>query len=126
MAPSTPESMEATVRASPRYATYSETVDRESAREILAKKLEEGAEADRVEAERVEAERVEAEEAETPAKSGRGSGPRSTGRGVRKDDGGGAGEIVKDVVQSSAFKQFMRTAAAEIARGMFGTARRRR
>lgn len=116
MAPSTPESMEATVRASPRYATYSEVVDRESAREILAKKLEEGAEADR----------VEAEKAETPAKAGRGSGPRSTGRGVRKDDGGGAGEIVKDVVQSSAFKQFMRTAAAEIARGMFGTARRRR
>jgi len=29
------------------------------------------------------------------------------------------------VVKSSAFRQFMRTAAAEIARGMFGTGRRR-
>ena len=113
MAPSTPESMEATVRASPRFATYSEVVDRESAREILAKRLEEGAAA-------------EAEKAEPAEKTERASGPRSSGRGVRKDDGGGAGEIVKDVVQSSAFKQFMRTAAAEIARGMFGTARRRR
>ena len=37
---------------------------------------------------------------------------------------GDVGEIVKDVVRSSAFKQFMRTAASEIARGMFKTARR--
>jgi uncharacterized protein len=29
------------------------------------------------------------------------------------------------VVKSGAFKDFMRTAAREIARGMFGTARRR-
>ena len=33
--------------------------------------------------------------------------------------------IVQDVVKSGAFKDFMRTAAREIARGMFGTARRR-
>ena len=30
------------------------------------------------------------------------------------------------VVKSSAFKQFTRTAAREIARGIFGTSRRRR
>ena len=42
-------------------------------------------------------------------------------RRVTKDDGG----IVSDVVKSGAFKDFMRTAAREIARGMFGTARRR-
>ena len=41
--------------------------------------------------------------------------------GHRGDDGG----IVADVVKSGAFKDFMRTAAREIARGMFGTARRR-
>ncbi len=105
MAPSSAASMEATVKASPRYATYAEVVDRESAREILAKKLEEGAKA--------EAEEKPAPKGEKPAAR-------------KKDEGGGAGEIVKDVVKSSAFKQFMRTAAAEIARGMFGTARRRR
>ena len=33
--------------------------------------------------------------------------------------------MVTQVVKSGAFKQFMRTAAAEIARGMFGTGRRR-
>jgi DNA helicase HerA-like ATPase len=108
MAPSSPESMEATVRASPRYATYSEVVDRESAREILAKKLEEGA-----------------KEAAEAAEKGKAEGGAAKAAAKKKDDGG-AGEIVKDVVQSSAFKQFMRTAASEIARGLFGTARRRR
>jgi DNA helicase HerA-like ATPase len=102
MAPSSPESMEATVKASPRYATYAEVVDRESAREILAKKLEEGAKSE-----------AKAEAAPRASRS-------------KPDDRGGAGGVVKDVVQSSAFKQFMRTAASEIARGMFGTARRRR
>ncbi|KRC52947.1 MULTISPECIES: helicase HerA-like domain-containing protein [unclassified Nocardioides] len=111
MAPSSAESMEATVKASPRYARYAEVVDRESAREILAKKLEDGAAA-------AEKAKAEEEAADKPA--------AKKAEARRKDDGGGAGEIVKDVVKSSAFKQFMRTAAAEIARGMFGTARRRR
>jgi hypothetical protein len=107
MAPSSAESMEATVEASPRNAKYAEVVDRESAREILAEKLEKGAKAEAGE----KADRPAAKEKAAPRK---------------KDDGNAAGEIVKDVVKSSAFKQFMRTAAAEIARGMFGTARRRR
>ena len=40
---------------------------------------------------------------------------------AKKDDGG----IVAEVVKSSAFKDFMRTATREIVRGMFGTSRRR-
>ncbi len=111
MAPSSAESMAAVVAASPRQAKYAEVVDRESAREILAKKLEEGAAAQAEAADKAAKDKPAAKEKAAPRK---------------KDDGGGAGEIVKDVVQSSAFKQFMRTAAAEIARGMFGTARRRR
>ena len=43
MGPADPDSMAATVAASPRHAKYAETVDRESAREKLAAKLEEGA-----------------------------------------------------------------------------------
>ena len=38
----------------------------------------------------------------------------------KKDDDG----IVMDVVKSSAFKDFMRTAAREVARGMFKSGRR--
>ena len=39
---------------------------------------------------------------------------------AKKDDDG----IVMDVVKSSAFKDFMRTAAREVARGMFKSGRR--
>ena len=43
MGPADADAMEAAVKASPRYATYSQVVDRESAREMLAARLEEGA-----------------------------------------------------------------------------------
>ena len=43
MGPADPDTMAATVAASPRHAKYAQSVDRESAREKLAAKLEEGA-----------------------------------------------------------------------------------
>ena len=108
--------MEATVKASPRYAKYAAVVDRDSAREMLAVKVEEGA--------RRQAEELAAKEREKAAKDAArssGSSSRRTSTKSSGDDGG----IVQDVVKSGAFKDFMRTAAREIARGMFGTARRR-
>ncbi len=105
--------MEATVKASPRYARYAAVVDRDSAREMLAVKVEEGA--------RRQAEELAAKEREKAAKDAARSSGSSSRRTSTKDDGG----IVQDVVKSGAFKDFMRTAAREIARGMFGTARRR-
>ena len=44
MGPADPAAMQATVAASPRHAKYAAAIDRESAREMLAAKLEEGAE----------------------------------------------------------------------------------
>ena len=111
-----PAAMQATVVASPRYAKYAAVVDRDSAREMLAVKVEEGA--------RRQAEEAAAKERAKAAKdAARSSGSSSRRRSTRSsgDDGG----IVSDVVKSGAFKDFMRTAAREIARGMFGTARRR-
>jgi len=109
MSPSDPAAMQATVEASPRYPKYAEAVDRESAREKLAARLEEGARKKAAEEEATSAPRSE------PA-------PRRTGKksASKKDDGG----VIGDVVRSSAFKDFMRTAAREIARGMFKTGRR--
>src|SRR5688572_23848425 len=43
MGPADPAAMQAAVKASPLTAKYAEAIDRESARELLAKKLEEGA-----------------------------------------------------------------------------------
>ena len=109
MAPSDPAAMQATVDASPRRAKYAESIDRESAREKLAARLEEGA--------RKQAEEDAAAEA---AKEKPASKKAPSRRTEKKDDGG----VISDVVGSSAFKDFMRTAAREIARGMFKTGRR--
>ena len=118
MGPADPAAMQATVNASPRFAKYSAVVDRDSAHEMLTVKVEEGA--------RRAAEEAAAKEREKAAKDAAKSSSRTTSRRTstrssKGDDGG----IVEDVVQSGAFKDFMRTAAREIARGMFGTGRRR-
>jgi DNA helicase HerA-like ATPase len=112
MAPTDPAAMEATVAASPRNAKYATAVDRESAREMLAAKLEKGAE-------KAAEEKAAEEKAKADAKTSKKSG--SSSRRSTKDEEG----VVTQVVKSGAFRQFMRTAAAEIARGLFGTGRRR-
>ncbi len=68
-----------------------------------------------------------------------GSGPAGTGSGgagkvpfpedpapTRSKEAPKEDNLFSQVVNSSAFKQFTRTAAREIARGIFGTSRRRR
>jgi len=112
MAPTEPAAMQATVAASPRNAKYATVVDRESARELLAKKLEAGAQ-------QAAADQAAAEKTKAAKKSGTGS-PTSS-RSKKEEEG-----VVTQVVKSGAFRQFMRTAASEIARGMFGTGRRSR
>jgi DNA helicase HerA-like ATPase len=102
--------MEATVKASPLTPKYAEGIDRESARELLAKKLEEGA--------RKAAEDARVKEMAREQKNERVTKKAET-KAAKDDDG-----IVMDVVKSSAFKDFMRTAAREIARGMFKSGRR--
>lgn len=118
MGPSDPAAMQATVAASPRNAKYAAAVDRESAREMLAARLEAGARqaaADKAAADEAKARERAAKEA------AKGSGGSSRRAPTRQDE-----SVVTQVVKSSAFKQFMRTAASEIARGMFGTGRRSR
>ncbi|MGL5823503.1 MAG: helicase HerA-like domain-containing protein [Nocardioides sp.] len=114
MGPAEESVMEAAVKASPRFGKYAEVVDRESAREMLAAKVEAGAAT--AEHETGGQTRLE-QEAGKLAKAKR-ARQRSGGQ---TDQGG----LVRDVVESGAFKDFMRTAAREIARGMFGAARRR-
>lgn len=92
------------VQASPLAAKYGESVDRESAYERLAKRME------------------KAPEPEQKARNEE-SGPKKGSEG--KDDGGMIGGLLK----SKAFQQFTRQAARslgrEVTRGLFGTARRR-
>ena len=106
--------MEAVVAASPLTARYAEAIDRESARELLAKKLEEGA--------RKAAEDARVKEMAREQKNARvteKSAQRSTRKPAAEPD-----SMMETVVKSPAFKDFMRTAAREIARGMFKSGRR--
>ncbi|KRE95387.1 ATPase [Nocardioides sp. Soil774] len=105
-----PAAMVAAVKASPLSAKYAEAIDRESARELLAKKLEEGA--------RKAAEDARVKEMAREQKNERVTEKASTKAEKEKDS------MVETVVKSTAFKDFMRTAAREIARGMFNSGRR--
>jgi DNA helicase HerA-like ATPase len=100
MSPCDPDLLAATVAASPRQASYGVAVDRESARELLAKRLEAGA--------------AKAEAEPAPRQQ------ETTTRPRKKAEK----SVVEQVVGSSVFKDFARTAAREIARGMFRTGRR--
>ncbi|MFI6680090.1 helicase HerA-like domain-containing protein [Kribbella sp. NPDC050470] len=106
MAPATAEQLTAAVQASPNNAKYTEMIDRESAYEKLAAKVQAGAEA-------AEAEK-QAQEQAKPAPE-----PRQRAQKQEKS-------MVEQVIGSSAFKQFARSAGREIVRGLFGAARRRR
>jgi DNA helicase HerA-like ATPase len=129
MAPTPAEVLQPGIAASALMGRYGAAVDRDSAREMLARKLEAGAATEAAERQAREA----AEQAERDAKSQRAleeryareardsarSAPRSrsTPRAEKS--------VVQQVVASSVFKQFARTAGREIVRSLFGTARRR-
>ena len=98
--------MEAAVKASPLFTKYNEVVDRESAREKLATRIEAGA-------------AKAAEDAKVKEMAREQKTTRVTKQAKKDDDG-----LLMDVVKSSAFKDFMRTAAREVARGMFKSGRR--
>ncbi|MEV6526154.1 helicase HerA-like domain-containing protein [Longispora sp. NPDC051575] len=104
MAPAPAEVLEAAVKASPLYPKYAEMVDRESAYEILMAKVA----------------AAPAPEAPAPA------APAPKQARAPKEEPG----MVQQVMESSAVKSFLRSAATtigrEITRSIFGTARKRR
>jgi DNA helicase HerA-like ATPase len=112
MGPTDPAAMEAIVGASPRHAKYAGAVDRESAREKLAARLEQGA----AKEESAQAGGAPAEPAERRIPVPK---PAKQPKPAKKEPG-----IVEEVVSSAAFKDILRTATREIVRGMFKTGRR--
>ena len=119
MGPADAEAMVATVTGSPLHATYATALDRESAREILATRLEKGAA--KAEAEQPAPGSPARHRHRRPApKQERASYPKPS----RAPSSPQADSVVTEVLQSAAAKEFMRTAAREIARGVFGIGRR--
>ncbi len=121
MGPADPAAMTATIDASPLQPKYSESIDRESAREILAAKLEAGAEAARAE----EQAEKQAETAPTGAGEDHIDYPTPGRTSSRKRDPQPESRV-EDLMNSPIARDLARTAAREIFRGVFGVGRRRR
>jgi len=128
MAPTPDEVLRPGIAASALMARYGQPLDRDSAHEILARKLQAGAEqaererlekeaAARAAADETERQRAQAQ-AEREARAATRAQPRTPQRREKS--------MVEQITDSSAFKQFARTAGTEIVRSIFGTARRRR
>jgi DNA helicase HerA-like ATPase len=100
MAPASAEQLTASVQASPNNAKYTAVIDRESAYEMLAAKVQAGAEQAQAE-----------EQAKQP------EAPKPRAQKQEKS-------VVEAVIGSTVFKQFARSAGREIVRGIFGAARR--
>jgi uncharacterized protein len=128
MAPIPEEVLRPGIAASALMARYGQSLDRDSAHEILARKLQAGAEA--AERERLEKEaaaRAAAEakvraraQAQAEREAQAGTRARSSSRQRQEKS------MVEEITDSSAFRQFARSAGREIVRSIFGTARRRR
>jgi hypothetical protein len=110
MGPADEAAVQASVAASPLHGKYAESLDRESAREILAAKVEAGAA-------RAEREQQDSAPDDHVAYPGR--------RRPRRSAPAPGGGTVSDVLASPLAKQLMRTATREIVRGVFGVGRRR-
>ncbi|MDO5068221.1 MAG: DUF853 family protein [Propionibacteriaceae bacterium] len=116
MDPTPADQLQAAVAASPLMERYGQSVDRDSAYEMLARKLEEGAKA-------AEQEQATAAQQEAPVSSGplRRSNSSGVGNTVAREAGKAVGQVAR-----RGLMQFVRTATREIIRGLFGTGRRRR
>ena len=118
MAPTPAEVLRPGIASSSLMGRYGTVVDRDSAREMLARKLEAGAAAaaDERQAQEASEQRYQ-RQARQPSRSTSRSRVRSAPRAEKT--------VVQQVVASTAFRQFARTAGREIVRSLFGTARRR-
>ncbi|SDR71920.1 hypothetical protein SAMN04488543_0191 [Friedmanniella luteola] len=131
MAPTPADVLAPGIAASSLMGRYGAAVDRDSAREMLARRLEAGAAAAADERRAAEAAAAQRAQEERSAREDRADRPqtRDTSRtrsgAPRRPAPRAERSVVEKVVESSVFKQFARTAGREIVRSLFGTARRR-
>jgi DNA helicase HerA-like ATPase len=113
MAPADAAAMKGAVEASSLTSKYGQAIDRESAREKLAARLEAGA--------------AQAREEPAPKMEERIGYPRDHrgDRARKKQSSRGSGDAVADIMSSPVARDLMRTAAREIVRGVFRVGRRR-
>ena len=134
MAPTPEDVLRPGVAMSALMTRYGQAIDRDSAQEMLARKLEQGAAAAQQEQGQAERRRQDEEDAEQArraqadserrSRSGdsrsREPRPRQPRASSREQKG-----MVEQIAGSTVFRQFARSAGREIVRGLFGAARRR-
>ncbi|GAA3638944.1 helicase HerA-like domain-containing protein [Microlunatus ginsengisoli] len=124
------ESLRPGVAQSALMGKYGQAIDRDSAREMLARKLEEGAAAAERERQAAEAAKQAEQQAKEQAKADE-AARREADRAARTSPAGSSRSrkqdksVFEQVTSSGAFKDFARTAGREIVRSIFGIARRR-
>ncbi|WP_460768779.1 helicase HerA-like domain-containing protein [Mariniluteicoccus flavus] len=134
MAPTPEDQLKAGIAGSPLMAKYGQAIDRDSAREMLGRRLEEGAraaEAERAAADQAKTAAEQAKQAEAQARAdekARAAAAKEAERAAREEEKRRANDkgLVESVVESTVFRDIARTAGREIVRSLFGTARRRR
>ena len=115
MGPADAAAMTSAVQASPLTPRYGVAVDRDSARELLAARLEAGA--------------AQARQEQAPREDKIGypqDGAPRTRRKAPSKAKTDSGDLVQDIMRSPVARDLARTAAREIVRGVFGVGRRRR
>jgi uncharacterized protein len=110
------------IAASGLMAKYGQSVDRDSAQEMLARKVEQGAAAAEEQSRAAadteqQAKDQQAAQRDAVQQERRAAAPQRQAPRQKS--------VIEEVAQSSVFKQFVRSAGREIVRGIFGTARRR-
>jgi DNA double-strand break repair helicase HerA and related ATPase len=127
MAPTPDEVLRPGIAASALMARYGQSLDRDSAHEILARKLQAGAEAERERLRRDAAAQADAAAKERAgAQAAAEREARAAARAQARRPQRREKSVVEQIAASSAFKQFARTAGTEIVRSIFGTAHRSR
>jgi len=122
MAPTPEEILRPGIAASSLMAKYGAAIDRDSAREMLARKLEAGAQQAEAERQAADAQARDDAQAKADVQAQREVARTPRTQTSRRQDKGVLGEIVG----STTFRQVARSATTQIIRSIFGTARRRR
>jgi len=121
-----PEVLAPGIAASGLMAKYGQAIDRDSAQEMLARKVEQGAAAAEEQARAAADAEQQAKDqtaAEKEAAAQQKAAERATATQQRQQ--ANKKSVIEEVAQSSVFKQFVRSAGREIVRGIFGTALRK-
>ena len=113
------------IAASPMMARYGRQINRDSAYEMLARKLAQGAENAQSTTSAHNADRTNGMPLVSAGVQPKQSQPKQSRAKAPSKSSKAQKSVIEQVADSSAFKQFARSAGREVVRSIFGTARRR-